>query len=107
MASRDTLCVEFSAETTEWLAETAEACNTTPEDVVRLLVIAPVFMENQEEDTDHALGNMPDAVGDSGKTQVLIREALSKIYDVTQRQALDNQAIRKEVRSMFEMMDEA
>lgn len=104
MDDRETLCVEFSPETKRWLSETAEACNTTPEDVVRLLVIAPVFMDD-EASSGHDGASGDDAVP-SGQTQALIREALGKIYEVSSRQRLDSATIRNEVRSMFEIMNE-
>jgi len=107
MATRNSLCVEFSEDISDWLVETARACNTTPQDVVRLLVMAPVFMENAEKHN----GELPDVGRDpsngSGKTQVLMQEALSKIYDATRRQSVDEKMLRNEVRSMFEMMNDA
>jgi hypothetical protein len=104
MDDRETLCVKFSPETTRWLSETADACNTTPEDVVRLLVIAPVFMDD-EAPSGHDGAPVEDAAP-SGQTQTLIREALGKIYEVSARQRVDSATIRDEVRSMFEIMRE-
>jgi len=89
-----------------WLRSTADLCNTTPEDVIRLLVMAPVFMEHDTEverpSTDPSFNSLP--TNAPGKTQALMRDALEKIYEASAKQDINNRSIQQEVRSMFEMM---
>jgi len=89
-----------------WLEATASACNSTPEDIVRLLVLTPIFLDSEDLDTgiNLTLGDGA-SVSSSSKTRVLMREALGKIYEASARQEAHNASIQSEVRSMFEMMN--
>lgn len=106
MDDRETLCVELSRETMAWLKSTADLCNTTPVDVVRLLVMAPVFIDHEEEPggppANPSFNSLP--FKKNGQTQALMRDALEKIYEASAKQNINNRSIQKEVRSMFEMM---
>lgn len=106
MNDRETLCVELSQETMAWLKRTADLCNTTPADVVRLLVMAPVFMDREAEvdrpPTNPSFDSLP--FKKNGQTQALMRDALEKIYEASAKQNINNRSIQEEVRSMFEMM---
>jgi hypothetical protein len=106
MDDRETLCVELSHETMAWLKSTADLCNTTPVDVVRLLVMAPVFIDREDEaerpPTNPSFDSLP--FNKNGQTQVLMRDALEKIYEASAKQNINNRSIQQEVRSMFEMM---
>ncbi len=106
MNDRETLCVELSQETMTWLKTTATLCNTTPADVVRLLVMAPVFMGREEDlekpPTNPSFDSLP--FKKNGQTQALMRDALEKIYKASAKQNINNHSIQQEVRSMFEMM---
>ena len=106
MNDRETLCVELSQETMAWLKTTADLCNTTPADVVRLLVMAPVFIDRQGEvkgrSTNPSFDSLP--FKDDGQTHELMRDALEKIYEASAKQNINNRSIQQEVRSMFEMM---
>jgi len=106
MALRESLCVDLSTETMAWLEATASACNSTPEDIVRLLVLTPIFLNSEDLDTgiNLTLGDGA-SVSSSSKTRVLMREALGKIYEASARQEAHNTSIQNEVRSMFEMMN--
>lgn len=73
---------------------------------MRLLVMAPVFMEHNTEveraPTDPSFDSLP--LNATGKTQALMRDALEKIYEASAKQNINNRSIQQEVRSMFEMM---
>jgi len=108
MDDRETLCVELSGETMAWLQTTADFCNTTPTDVVRLLVMAPVFMDRDADvkgpPENPSFDSLPFEDDGEEQTQELMRDALEKIYEASAKQNINNRSIQQEVRSMFEMM---
>lgn len=113
MSDPRTYCVELSSETADWLEATAEACNVDPEGVVRLLVIATMFADDDAMDPEALaagdLGTMGTGDEDeSGTTRALLREALAAIHAT--RPTPDSgpaTIVREDVRSMFEMMKKA
>jgi hypothetical protein len=118
MSDPRTYCVDLSPETADWLEATAEACNVDPEGVVRLLVIATMFGDDDAMDPEAlAAGDLGTEEGgdedESGitradTTRALLREALAAIH-ATRPTPNSGPAtiVREDLRSMFEMMKKA
>jgi len=93
------LCVSLAPPMKEWLTETAETCNTTPDDLVKLLVLGAMYGEDVV-----GVSGAFDADGDSepGKTRQLLKEALAKMDAVAKQSKSPIPRRNKAVRSLFE-----
>lgn len=93
------LCVSLAPPMQEWLTETAETCNTTPDDLVKLLVLGAMYGEDVVDVTASLDGDEAPA---PGKTRQLLKEALAKMDAVAKQSQSPIPRRNKAVRSLFE-----
>lgn len=92
------LCVSLAPPMQEWLAETAETCNTTPDDLVKLLILGAMYGEDVVDVSSLDAKEVPK----SGKTRQLLKEALAKMDAVAKKSQSPIPRRNKAVRSLFE-----